>query len=315
MNGQPTCELSVVCTIYRAEAIVPELVRQVGEACSSVTPDHEILLVDDRSPDGSWAAILEACGRNPRVRGVLLARNVGQQRAISAGLRQASGRYVIAMDGDLQNPPDAIPGIVGKLREGFEVVYTVSNIRNNWLDALTSRGFWWLLNRVLAVGMVPNQLMMRGFSSRALAMFNSYGESVRNVVGITHDIGLRSVILPVANRRRHSGRSNYGFFRRFDVLLDVVLMTSNRPLTYLIYFSFVSMALGFVLGLVTLVNYFRYPDTPPGYPTLAALLICFGSATLAVLGIIGRYLANIYAEVRNRPLFQVDRRVNFPEAA
>ena len=105
MNGQPGFELSVVCTVYRGERIVDELVRQVGEACAAVTPDHEIVLVDDRSPDGSWPAIVEACRRNPRVRGVLLARNVGQQRAVSAGLRHATGRYTIAMDGDLQHPP------------------------------------------------------------------------------------------------------------------------------------------------------------------------------------------------------------------
>lgn len=313
MNGQLACELSVVCTVYRGERMVDELVRQVGEACAAVTPDHEIVLVDDRSPDGSWAAIVAACRRNPRVRGVLLARNVGQQRAISAGLRHATGRYTIAMDGDLQNPPEAIPTIVAMLREGHDLVYTVSTTRNNWIDGLTSRGFWWLLNGVLGVGMVPNQLMMRGFSSRALEMFNAYGEHVRNVVGLTHDIGLRAKTLGVENRKRHSDRSNYDFFRRFDVLLDVVLMTSTRPLTYLIYLSFLTMALGLVLGLVTLVNSFRYPDMPPGYPTLATLLICFGSAILAVLGIIGRYLANIYTEVRSRPLFHVDRTVNFPE--
>jgi len=307
----PKPELSIVCTIYRGEGMVAELVRQVSLECDSARIDYEIILVEDRSPDSSWDEILEICGENPRIRALRMARNVGQQIAVSAGLRYASAPFVIAMDGDLQNPPDAIPLILGRLKEGFDVVYTVSTARNTAIDAATSQCFWWLMNTVLQVGIVPNQLMMRGFSARALRTFNSYDEHVRNVVGITHDIGLNTTVLEVENRKRHAGRSNYGFFKRFDVLLDVVLASSNRPLTYLIYFSFAAMAFGLGLGIMTVINHLRYPEMPPGYASLATLLICFGSATLAVLGIIGRYLANIYTEVRRRPLFSVDKEINF----
>lgn len=291
--------------------MIRELIRQVSHVCDLVCVEYEIILVDDRSPDSSWDEILAICGENSHVRGLRMARNVGQQIAVSAGLRYASAPLVIAMDGDLQNPPAAIPDILGYLKAGFDVVYTVSTTRNTAIDAVTSWCFWWLMNNILRVGIVPNQLMMRGFSARALRAFNSYDEQIRNVVGISHDIGLNTIILKVENRKRHAGRSNYGFFKRFDVLLDVVLACSNRPLTYVIYLSFATMAFGLCLGMLTVINHLRYPEMPPGYASLATLLICFGSATLAVLGIIGRYLANIYTEVRRRPLFTVDQEINF----
>jgi dolichol-phosphate mannosyltransferase len=311
METAPGVLLSIVCTIYHSGEIVPELVRLVSQECAKCTSRFEIILVDDSSPDSSWLAIEEACLSHPHVRGLRLGRNFGQQLAVAAGLRHASGEFTIVMDGDLQNPPSAIPGIVAKLKSGLDIVYTTSLSRNSLGDSLSSWLFWWIMNKLLKIKVIPNQLMMRGMSKRCVDIFNSYNEHIRNVVGITYDIGLNYDIIKVCNNRRHSGKSNYNFFKRFDVMLDVVLLMTNRPLTYLIYGAGLGFLASIILGVLTLINYLRFPEMPAGYPTLVFLISLFGSSTLLILGMIGRYLANIYTEVRNRPLFNIDKKINF----
>jgi polyisoprenyl-phosphate glycosyltransferase len=310
MENNHEIELSVVCTIFRSAQIVPELVRQVELACGGCTSSFEVILVDDSSPDLSWAAIVQACRSTQNVRGIKLGRNFGQQVAVAAGLRQASGEYSIVMDGDLQNPPEAIVEILKKLKEGNDIVYTTSLSRNSIIDGLTSRVFWWIMNKIFKINVIPNQLMMRGMSKRFVDLFNCYNEHIRNVVGITHDIGLKQAVIKVANNKRHSGRSNYNFFKRFDVMLDVVLLMTNRPLTYVIYAAAIAFISSIILGIMTLINYLQYPEMPAGYTTQIFLISIFGSSTLIVLGIIGRYLANIYTEVRARPLFNIEQAIN-----
>lgn len=310
MENTHIIELSVVCTIFRSAQIVPELVRQVELACGGCTSSFEVILVDDSSPDSSWAAIVEACRSTQNVRGIKLGRNFGQQVAVAAGLRQASGEYSIVMDGDLQNPPEAIVEILKKLKEGNDIVYTTSLSRNSVIDGLTSWIFWWIMNKIFKINVIPNQLMMRGMSKRFVDLFNCYNEHIRNVVGITHDIGLKQTVIKVANNKRHSGRSNYNFFKRFDVMLDVVLLMTNRPLTYVIYAAAIAFISSIILGIMTLISYLKYPEMPAGYTTQIFLISIFGSSTLIVLGIIGRYLANIYTEVRARPLFNIEQAIN-----
>lgn len=311
MEKKTSIYLSIVCTIYRFADIVPELVRLVSNECAKCTSNFEIILVDDSSPDSSWLAIMEACRSQPHVRGLRLGRNFGQQLAVAAGLKHTSGEFTIVMDGDLQNPPSAIPEIVSKLRSGLDIVYTTSLSRNSIANSVSSWLFWWIMNKPFKIKVIPNQLMMRGMSRRCVDLFNSYNEHIRNIVGITHDIGLNYEVIQVTNNKRHSGQSNYNFFKRFDVMLDVVLLMTNRPLTYLIYGAGLAFFASIVLGLATFINYLRFPQMPAGYPTLVFLISLFGSSTLGILGIIGRYLANIYTEVRGRPLFNIDKKINF----
>jgi len=303
--------LSVICTIYQSAAIVNELVRLVSSECTKCTPNFKIILVDDCSSDSSWRAIEDVCRKQSNVRGIRLGRNFGQQVAVSAGLRYSKADYVIVMDGDLQNPPSAIPEIFDKLKNNLDIVYTTSMARNSFADSVTSWLFWWIMNKIFKINVIPNQLMMRGMSRRCGDLFNSYNEQIRNVVGITHDIGLNYSVVKVRNNKRHSGHSNYNFFKRFDVMLDVVLLMTNRPLTYLIYGAAFAFFASFILGVITLINYLRFPEMPVGYTTIIFLICLFGSSTLLVLGIIGRYLANIYTEARNRPLFNVEKKINF----
>jgi glycosyltransferase involved in cell wall biosynthesis len=303
-------DISVVCPIYNSRDTLSTFIATLREVLAHSGHTYEVVLVNDGCPYNSWEAIENQCSLDKHIKGVRLSRNFGQQIAVSAGLTFTSGRYVIVMDADLQNPPDVIPVIIEKLNEGVDIVYTVSKIRNNWIDELTSSMFWFIMNRVLSTNMIPNQLMMRGFNRKFLSVYNSYSERIRIVAGITHDIGMREAVLFVKNDRRKIGRGNYSFFKRLNLMIDIVLATTSRPLDLLINSSLLSLLLSFLIACNTIISYFLYPDAPAGYATLVTLITFFGSMTLLILGIIGRYLSNIYIEVRQRPLFIVQDKIN-----
>lgn len=304
-------KISVVTTIYNSGYLVPELIKEITQNILIVTNNYEIILVDDNSKDNSWEKILESAKNNQHIKGIKLSRNYGQQIAMSAGLRYAEGDYIVIMDGDLQNPPSSIPVITEKLNEGYDIVYTVSNIRNNWKDELTSKLFWYLVNKIFKVGIIPNQLMMKGFNKKALEIYNSYDERVRVVAGITHDIGLNYCVINVKNQRRQKGKGNYNFFKRFHLMIELVIALTQKPLEYLINISIAILILSILFGIFNAINFIMYPNIPKGYTSLIILITFFGSLNMLLLGIIGRYLSNIYAEVRKRPLFLISEKINF----
>jgi polyisoprenyl-phosphate glycosyltransferase len=303
MQGNAPPGVSIVVAVYNGASLVERLVQEIA---ASIGPDepYDLLLVEDGSPDNSWDAIVAAASLYPNVKGFKLSRNFGQQIAVSAGIAQARREYVIVMDCDLQNPPSAIPDILAALRAGNELVYTVSQTRNNARDAATSRLFWFALTKIFKARVVEHQLMMKGMTSRMAGIYNSYPEITRTVAGIVGDIGYKFAVLEVENARRAEGKSNYGFFKRFDLMIDMIISIAVAPLKILIYAGLA----GFIVTLVTSVYFlattlFRSP--PSAVSVLILAVFFFGSLMTLILGVVGIYLANIYTEVRRRPLFLI----------
>lgn len=302
-------ELSIVATIYFGERFVEDLVKAIREAVLTLNCTYEIILVDDRSTDKSWSMIHAQSSLFPEVRGVRLSRNFGQQIAMSAGIHHAKGNYIVIMDGDLQNPPEAIPLLYQKVRNDFDLIYTVSKTRNNFKDETTSSIFWFILRKFLGVKIVPNQLMMKIMTARLARHYMSYQEIHRTVSGIINDLGFRYDFLEIENKRRKTGGSNYSFLMRFNLMVDIIISMSNVPLNFMIYLG----GSVFLVTLVMIISYtvlFFVSDVPAGYTSLILSIFFFGSLIVMMLGFIGRYLSNIYTEVRRRPLFIEDEKVN-----
>jgi dolichol-phosphate mannosyltransferase len=303
MQGDTLSGVSVVVAVYNGASLIERLVREI---VASIGPDepYDLLLVEDGSQDSSWDAIVAAASLYPQVKGFRLSRNFGQQIAVSAGIAQARREYVIVMDCDLQNPASAIPDILAALRAGNELVYTVSKTRNNARDAATSRLFWYVLTKISKTRVVENQLMMKGMTSRMVRVFNGYPEIIRTVTGIVGDMGYKFAVLEVENAKRAEGKSNYGFFKRFDLMINMIISIAEAPLKVLIYASFVVFIMTLLVSIYfSTMGLFHFVASGSTVIILAVLL--FGSLITLILGIIGVYLANIYTEVRRRPLFLI----------
>jgi dolichol-phosphate mannosyltransferase len=304
MQGDTWSGVSVVVPVYNGARLVERLVQEVVASLDGTGEPYELLLIEDGSRDSSWDAIVTAASLCPDVKGFRLSRNFGQQIAVSAGIAQARGKYVIVMDCDLQNPASAIPEILKCLRAGNELVYTVSRVRNNARDAVTSQLFWFVLTRIFKAPVVKHQLMMKGMTSRMARIYDSYPEVTRTVAGIVGDIGYKHAVIEVENARRGEGNSNYGFFKRFDLMIDMIISIAVAPLKILIYAGLA----GFIMTLIASIYFLAaalFHTVASGITVLILAVCLFGSLLTLMLGIVGVYLANIYTEVRRRPLFLI----------
>jgi dolichol-phosphate mannosyltransferase len=302
-------ELSIVATVYNSARIVEALVGQISAVVAAMGVSYEIILVDDGSSDDSVYIMEGQSKLDQRIKSIVLSRNFGQQIAMSAGIHHAMGRFVLIMDGDLQNPPEAISVLYQKIQEGYDIVYTTSPKKNNMMDSLTSWLFWKFLKAVMKVDIAESQLMMRMMTSRVAQYYREYPEKIRTVAAITHDIGMKRTIIPVENRKREQGKSNYNTRRRINLAIDVILDFSNRPLNFIFYFGIIILM---ITGIAMIYYLYAYitKNTMPGFTSLILLIMLFGSINLISVGILARYMANIYTEVKRRPLYFIRKMVN-----
>ncbi len=301
--------LSIVATVYNDAEIVPVLVENIIKNIPQGIDKYEIILVNDYSRDNSEQIIAAECAKNPNVKGISLSRNYGQHLAMTAGMHHTNGDYVVTMDGDMQNPPSAIPLMFEKIKEGYDIVYTVSKKRNGVSDAITSYLFWAILTRVFKMNVVKHQLMLKIMTREFIDRFTKYGEVNRTIDGLVADISSNYAILEIENQKRTHGRSNYNFFKRMDMTMDMIINLSSAPLNILIYLGFF-VFIGTLFCILYYVGSYLFDIVPPGYTSTQLSVFFFGGLTVFILGIIGRYLSNIYTEIRQRPLFHIKKTYN-----
>ena len=298
-----------MATVYNDADIVPILVDSIIKNIPSGIDKYEIILVNDCSRDHSEKIIKAECEKNKNVKGISLSRNFGQHIAMSAGIENSSGDFVVIMDGDMQNPPSAIPIMFEKITEGYDIVYAVSKKRNGVLDAFTSYLFWALLTKVFSMNVVKHQLMLKIMTREFVDRLNKYGETNRTIDGLVADISSNYTTIPIENQKRASGHSNYNFFKRANLTLDMVISLGAAPLNFLIYLGFFIFLGTIAVSIYNLYEFF-FDVVPSGYTSTQLGVFFFGSLTVLILGIIGRYLANIYSEVRQRPLYHIKKTYN-----
>jgi dolichol-phosphate mannosyltransferase len=303
-------ELSIVTTVYNSEKIITHLVDQIKSNLDTLSISYEIILVDDGSEDNSLSAIESEAKKDNRIKSIILSKNFGQQISVSAGIDCAEGRYILIMDGDLQNPPEEIPNLYRKITEGFDIVYTRSVQKNNLIDSFTSFFFWKFLKRILKIDIVDSQLMMRIMTTEVASNFKKYSEKTRTIAAISHDIGMKKYILNVSNKKRVIGKSNYNTIKRFNLAVDVILDLSQNPLNFIFIIGFLGILFSTFLLLFYVYSYFN-GNIIPGFTSNVILIIFFGSFNLFFLGIISRYLSIIYIEVKRRPLYTIKKLINF----
>jgi glycosyltransferase involved in cell wall biosynthesis len=309
--------LSVVSPVYQAASLVAELVQRVVASATAVGEEFELILVDDRSNDGSWAAIQFECARDPRVRGLRLSRNFGQHCAITAGLAQCRGRWVVVLDCDLQDPPEAIPALWNQARQqGHDLVLARRAQRqDSWLQRQLSRAF----NRGLAYLSDTVQDAAVGnfglYHRKVVDAVLALPESIRYFPTMVRWVGFQAGTLDVAHGRRLAGSSSYSFRRRLHLATDVLLANSDKPLRLTVKLGLSVSGLAFLMALVTLVRFLRGSIIVPGYASLIISVWFFSGLLLTVLGVMGLYLGKTFEQVKNRPLYIVDQTTAPPPAA
>ncbi len=300
-------ELTVVIPAFNEQENVEPMYRRLVAALDGVVDGLEVLFVDDGSTDGTWRAVSVLAARERRVRGIRFARNFGHQAALTAGVDAARGRAAVIIDADLQDPPEVIPEMVARWREGYEVVYgqRVEREGETWFKRVTAAAFYRLMQRITNVHIPIDTGDFRLMGERALAAFRSLPERNRFIRGLVSWIGFRQTAVRYRRASRAAGETKYPIRKMVAFALDGITSFSFLPLRLGTALGFLVSLLSFLYIVVVIVlkalgiNY-------PGYTSMMASILFLGGVQLIMIGILGEYLARVFEEVKGRPIYLVE---------
>ncbi len=297
---------SVVAPIYNEAETLPQFYARIVAVMESLGEPFELVLVNDGSQDGSYRIMREMNQRDPRVRVIDFSRNFGHQMAISAGLEYARGQAVIIIDSDLQDPPEVIPSLIARWREGAEVVYAQRSHRKGEtiFKLLTARMFYRLLARLTAVNIPRDTGDFRLVDRRVVNALITLREHHRFMRGLSAWVGFRQEAVRYERQERYAGKTKYPLKKMVGFSLDAITSFSYIPLRLATSFGFFLAGLSLV-GIVVAAILRIVLHVIVGQTSTLILVLFLGGIQLIFLGIIGEYLGRIYDEVRQRPLFIV----------
>ncbi len=314
---QPT--FSVVAPVYNEEQLIAEFCRRVIAALEPLGEPFELVLVNDGCRDRSPEIMRELHERDPRIKVINFSRNFGHQIAITAGTDYAAGKAVIVIDSDLQDPPEVIPDLIARWREGYQVVYGVREEREGetWFKKTTAALFYRLIVRITNVKIPVDTGDFRLMDRKVVDALKRMREHHRFMRGLSAWVGFRQTGVPYRRHARTAGTTKYPLRKMLRFALDGITSFSYLPLQLATYLGFIVAAISMIFLLVVFIMRLANPAAaePAFYgqaSTLASVLF-LGAVQLISLGIIGEYVGRIYDEVKGRPLYIVAETLGIAE--
>jgi glycosyltransferase involved in cell wall biosynthesis len=295
--------LSVVVPVYKGESFIEPLVAELIRTLPAFAETYEIILVNDGSPDNSWQLIQNLTRENSCVRGIRMMRNYGQHNATLCGVRAAQYKVVVTMDQDLQHPPDAIPLLLAKLDEGYDVVYgSPRKLPQGFLRNLMTAAIKWLLAKVVGLPSVRNVSAFRVFRTHLRDAFANFQNPslILDVLlswGTTRFTSVHVNIPPAE-------RTNYNFKMLMRAATLILIGYSTLPLRFASWIGFIMTLFGLGVFVYVLIIYFTVGSLP-GFPFLASIIALFSGAQLFGLGIFGEYLARMFDRSMDKPTYVI----------
>jgi undecaprenyl-phosphate 4-deoxy-4-formamido-L-arabinose transferase len=304
--------VSVIVPVYNGSVSLRELAHRLEPVLSSLFSEFELILVNDGSRDESWKVIEELSMEVPWIKGIDLMRNYGQHNALLAGIRLASFDVTITMDDDLQHPPEEIPKIVNKLRDGYDVVYgdPLKGASGLWRNA-ASRLIRWVLQRAMGADSARRASAFRAFRTRLRDAFSGYQSPFVSIDVLLSWGTTRFGAVTVRHDPRRKGTSNYTLRRLVGHAINMATGFSIWPLRFASLVGFAFTLFGLAVLVYVVARYLSLGGSVPGFPFLASIIAIFSGAQLFALGIIGEYLARLHFRSMGRPYASVRTSVGF----
>lgn len=309
--------VSVVVSVYNEELALREFYQDTGKILRELpqTWDYELIFVNDGSTDGSLPILSELAQKDPKVRVINFSRNFGHEAAMIAGIDHALGDGVICMDADLQHPPECIPKILEKFDAGYEVINMVrtKNRTAGLIKNITSTAFYKLINHLSDVKFEPNASDFFAVNRAAADVLRtSYREKVRFLRGYVQSLGFNKTTLEYEARPRFAGESKYSIKSLFRFSINTILCFSDLPLKLGIYSGCGVAMFGILMMIYTIYTWAKY-GAPSGYATIVVLMSFMFAMLFVIVGIIGEYIAILFAELKDRPVYIIKDTQNMPE--
>jgi dolichol-phosphate mannosyltransferase len=306
----------VVPFLNEAESL-PALHERLSRAVAGEPETFRFLFVDDGSTDPSARRVAELAERDPRVGLLRLSRNFGHQLAITAGMDHADADAVVILDADLQDPPEVIPQLLGRWREGHEVVYAVRRSRRgeNLPKRFLAAAFYQTFRRMASFDVPLDSGDFRLVDRKVIDALSRVRELHRFVRGLTCWVGFSQCAVEYDREPRHAGRTKYPVWRSTRLAWDAITSFSSAPLRWMTAIGAIVSALGLAQAVRVVVDRLLYPESMErGWATVVALILFLGGVQLLSLGLIGQYVGRIYEESKKRPLYFVKERIGAVDA-
>jgi glycosyltransferase involved in cell wall biosynthesis len=303
--------LSVVIPVYNESSLIDELVKRVKTNVSLITDDYEMIIVDDGSQDNTWNSIENEAKSENRIKGIKFSRNFGHHYAITAGLHNSNGEWVVVMDGDLQDRPEVIPDLYKKAQEGFDVVFVSRQNRPEKLYYRISQKFFYLILRSLSgLDFDSRQANFSIINQKVVDAFKKFPENARFYGSTIKWLGFKRSFILADHGVRHSGKPSYTIRKRLKLASDIILSFSERPLKLAIGFGLLISSISVLLALWIFYGTFKWGYSVTGWSSVIVSILFSSGIILTVLGIIGIYLGRTFQEVKRRPLFIISETFN-----
>jgi len=306
--------ISAVIPCYKEAESIPVMHERLTKVFQEMEVDYEIIFVDSGSPDHTPEVLAELAARDRRVTVVRHTRAFGSQSAYSSGMRLATGDAVVLMDGDLQDPPELIPTLVARWREGYEVVYGERIAREGpALMNATRKAFYRVFQRLAYVSMPVDAGDFSLLDRRVVDAINALPETHRFVRGLRAFVGYRQIGVPYERPERLFGRSSNNFLANMGWARRAIVSFSYAPLDLIGWLAFFTTAAAILAAIVEIVLKIVDPGAAPkGYATLIVVVLFVGGVQMICFSVIGSYMAHMYEEIKARPPYILDRVLNPP---
>ena len=309
-------KLSVAVPVFNEEETIPQFLEVMLPILESQTSDYEVIFALDPSTDKSEEVIRLWNKKNSRVKCLKFSRRIGQPKATLAALEYSSGDAVVAIDVDLQDPPELIPKMVDKWQQGFDVVYAQRSNRKdeNFIKKSIALTWYKIINKIADVDIPANtgdfRLMSRRVVNEVVKLKENHG-FLRGMVAL---VGFSQTAVKFERPARKEGETKYNpLWGSIRIGMNGVVCFSNFILSLSTTFGFIISASSFVLGIVYLIMKLNGFPFPMGNPTIVILVLFLGGVQLLCVGILGEYIGRIYDEVKQRPRFLVDTKIGFDQ--
>jgi glycosyltransferase involved in cell wall biosynthesis len=303
--------ISVVSPVYKAKEIVPELVRRIVASLSQITDDFEVILVEDGCPQNSWVAITEEYSKDKRIKGIKLSRNFGQHHAITAGLSESKGEWVVVMDCDLQDSPENIKLFLEKTKEGYDLVVGQKKVRKDRLiRRAESRVFYWILEKFTGVKVSERIGNFGIYHRKVIDAFLSIQEEYRSFGMLILWLGFSRLELEIESDKRFEGHSSYSFFKKWRLAIDTLTSFSDRMLRIVVTTGILISLTAIIFLIIHIARIYLNASLLLGWTSLILSIYLSLGLILISLGMVGIYVGKIFSQVKNRPLFIIEKITN-----
>lgn len=299
--------LSIVVPMYNEAENIGPFYERLKKVLDNIGEPYEIICVNDGSTDATLENLLKLREKDSNIKVVDLSRNFGKEIALTAGLDFSSGMAVIPIDADLQDPPELIPQLVAKWKEGYEVVYAVrkSRLGESLFKKLTAHLFYRLAEKIMDINIPRDTGDFRLMDRSAVDPLKTMRERNRFMKGLFAWVGFKQFAIYYERDPRHKGKTKWNFFKLLNFAIEGITSFSYVPLRLATYIGLVIALMSFFYAAYIMISTLIYGNPVPGYPSLITIILFLGGVQLICIGILGEYMGRIYNEVKQRPVYVI----------